>query len=107
MAASQVPLLVISGSMGTGKTTVLYEASDLLSEAGVAHAALDLDCLSVMHPQRGPRGQRLEFTNLAAVWPNYVASGAERLSSLQRSRTVRISTNTEQPCRAPSPWCVG
>ena len=93
--------------MGTGKTTVLYEASDLLSEAGVAHAALDLDCLSVMHPQRGPRGQRLEFTNLAAVWPNYVASGAERLSSLQRSRTVRISTNTEQPCRAPSPWCVG
>ena len=65
--------------MGTGKTTVLYEASDLLSEAGVAHAALDLDCLSVMHPQRGPHGQRLAFTNLAAVWPNYAAAGAERL----------------------------
>ena len=74
-----VPLLVISGSMGTGKTTVLYEASDLLSEAGIAHAAIDLDGLAVMHPQRAPHGQRLAFANLAAVWPNYAAAGAERL----------------------------
>ena len=65
--------------MGTGKTTVLFEASDLLSEAGIAHAAIDLDCLAVMHPQRGPHGQRLAFTNLAVVWPNYAVAGAERL----------------------------
>ena len=38
MVPTAVPLLVISGSMGTGKTTVLSEASDLLSEAGIAHA---------------------------------------------------------------------
>ena len=36
MVAAPVQLLIISGSMGTGKTTVLYEASDLLSEAGIA-----------------------------------------------------------------------
>ena len=79
MAPTTVPLLVISGSMGTGKTTVLSEASDLLGEAGIAHAAIDLDWLAVMHPQREPYGQRLALANLAAVWPTYAAAGAERL----------------------------
>ena len=79
MAPAPVPLLIISGAMGTGKTTVLYEASDILSEAGIAHAAIDLDGLTVMHPQQGPHGQRLGFANLAAVWANYAAAGAERL----------------------------
>ena len=79
MAPTAVPLLVISGSMGTGKTTVLSEASDLLREAGIPHAAIDLDWLGQMHPERDPHGQCLAFANLAAVWPNYVAAGAERL----------------------------
>ena len=79
MTPATVPLLVISGSMGTGKTTVLSEASDLLREAGTPHAAIDLDWLGQMHPERDPHGQRLAFANLAAVWPNYVAAGAERL----------------------------
>ena len=76
---SPVPLLIISGSLGTGKTTVLNEASDLLREAGIPHAAIDLDGLAVMHPRDDPHGQRLAIANLAAVWPNYAAAGAERL----------------------------
>ena len=74
-----MPLLIISGFMGTGKTTVLYEVSNLLEEADMAHAAIDLDCLSSMHPARGQRTERLMFANLAAVWPVYSAAGAERL----------------------------
>lgn len=74
-----VPLLIISGSMGAGKTTVLSEASDLLAQAGVPHAAIDLDWLSVMHPQQGQYGLELALANLRAVWPNYVAAGAARL----------------------------
>ena len=74
-----VPLLIISGSMGAGKTTVLSEASDLLAQAGIAHAAIDLDWLTVMHPQQDAYGQHLAIANLAAIWPNYVAAGAERL----------------------------
>ena len=74
-----VPLMVISGSMGSGKTTLLSEVSDLLKEADVAHAAIDLDWLSQMHPSQGQHGERLMFANLAAVWPIYVAAGAERL----------------------------
>ena len=74
-----VPLLVISGSLGSGKTTVLSEVSDLLVEANVAHAAIDLDWLSIMHSSQGQHGERLMFANLAAVWPVYAAAGAERL----------------------------
>ena len=74
-----VPLLIISGSMGSGKTTVLGEASDLLAEAGIAHAAIDLDWLGNMHPPQGEHGDRLMFANLAAVWPIYAAAGAGRL----------------------------
>ena len=44
MMHATTPLLIISGSRGAGKTTVLSEASDLLSLAGIAHAAIDLDC---------------------------------------------------------------
>lgn len=51
-----VPLLIISGSMGAGKTTVLSEASDLLAQAGIPHAAIDLDWLSVMHQRLRVRG---------------------------------------------------
>ena len=76
---NEVPLLIVSGSIGAGKTTVLSEASDLLSEAGIAHAAIDLDWLAVMHPRGDPYGQRLMFSNLAAIWPIYAAAGAERL----------------------------
>ena len=79
MAFKTAPLLIISGSLGTGKTTVLNEASDLLTEEGIPHAAIDLDALAVMHPRRDPHGERLAFANLAAVWPNYAAAGAERL----------------------------
>ena len=74
-----VPVLVISGSMGSGKTTVLSEASDLLSEAQIAHAAIDLDCLSVGYPPQEHHGEALIHANLAAIWPNYVAAGAQRL----------------------------
>ena len=74
-----VPVLVSSGSMGSGKATVLSEASDLLAQADIAHAAIDLDWLSVMYPQHDRHGARLMFANLAAIWPVYAAAGAERL----------------------------
>jgi dephospho-CoA kinase len=77
--SENVPVLVISGSMGSGKTTVLSEASDLLSEAQIAHAAIDLDWLSVGYPTQEDYGQALINANLTAIWPNYVTAGAQRL----------------------------
>ena len=103
MAPTTVPLLVISGSMGTGKTTVLSEASDLLGEACIAHAAIDFDWLAVMHPQREPYGQRLALANLAAVWPTYAAAGAERLivARVVEDRAELDHYRAAVPCAQP------
>ena len=64
--------------MGSGKTTILSEASDILSSKGIAHAAIDLDTLGIAHLPSGT-GADLMFRNLASVWANYQAAGVTRL----------------------------
>ncbi|MBI1872935.1 MAG: hypothetical protein HYS05_03480 [Acidobacteria bacterium] len=71
-------LLVISGSMGTGKTTIMAEASDILSAQGVEHAAIDVDSLGTAHLPR-ELSDDLTCRNLASVWGNYAAVGVKRL----------------------------
>jgi hypothetical protein len=70
-------VLVLSGSMGSGKTTVMAEASDLLGAAGIVHAAIDLDALAIGH------FPALSFDlcerNLASLWQNYGSAGITRL----------------------------
>jgi adenylylsulfate kinase len=73
-----VKVIVITGSMGAGKTTVMAEASDLLAAAGIAHAAIDLDSLAIGHLPEAA-WQDLACRNLAAVWESYARAGAERL----------------------------
>ena len=73
-----VRVIVISGSMGSGKTSVMAEASDLLAAAGVIHAAIDLDALGIGHVPEGAWPD-LAYRNLAAVWQNYARAGATRL----------------------------
>lgn len=79
--AERVPVLLLSGSMGAGKTTVMGEISDLLIEAKVGHACLDFDGLALTHPRApdDPHGSALAFRNLESIWANYRAAGIERL----------------------------
>lgn len=74
----EIKVLVISGSMGSGKTTVLAEASDLLTAADIPHAAVDLDALGLGYLPAATADE-LEIRNLAALWRIYAASGATRL----------------------------
>lgn len=78
-----VPVLLITGPAGVGKTAVLSEATDLLEAAGIRFAAVDLDGLSWCYPS-APGDDRfrsaLTFKNLAAVWRNFRDAGAERLA---------------------------
>ena len=76
--AHNLKVLVISGSMGSGKTTVLGEASDLLRAAEILHAAINLDCLALGHLPAAAADDLL-IRNLAAVWNNYAAAGITRL----------------------------
>ena len=81
LTSTPVPVLVITGPPGVGKTSVAGAASDSLGEAGVSHALVDLDYLRWCFPS--PPGDRfrtaLGLRNLAAVWANCRAAGAERL----------------------------
>ncbi len=74
-----VPTLLISGTVGSGKTTITTEISDILTDREVPHAAVDLDALVWQWPPTSKWNNDLLFANLAALWPNYRAHGAERL----------------------------
>jgi adenylylsulfate kinase len=74
-----VPVLALSGPVGVGKTTVLYEVHDVLSSHAVPHACIERDALSCSWPPRGYFNEDAALENLAAVWANFRAAGAGRL----------------------------
>jgi hypothetical protein len=75
-----VPVLLVTGPIGVGKTVVLHEADALLIEAGVRHATVELEEIARSWPD-ALEGSRKSFAyrNLAALWPSFVAVGASRL----------------------------
>lgn len=70
MKTRSFPLLIISGPIGVGKTTIGQEISNLLDRQGVAHSFIDLDALTQTYPRPADNryGYRLAFRNLRAVW---------------------------------------
>jgi len=72
-------LLIITGSMGSGKTAVLFEASDVLASRNIPHAAIDLDALGTAHLPAGVQDKELMYRNLRSVWENYAQIGLKRL----------------------------
>ena len=95
-------LLIITGTMGSGKTTVLGEASDILALRGIAHAAIDLDALGLAHlPSAG--GDGVMYRNLQSVCENYSSLGVKRLllaraiedcAELERCRGIVAASDT-------------
>jgi energy-coupling factor transporter ATP-binding protein EcfA2 len=81
VATANVPVLLFTGPVGVGKSTVAAEASGLLSEASVAHALVDLAQIggSWPAPPDDPWNERVVHRNLACMWPNFQAVGAGRL----------------------------
>ncbi len=73
-----VPTLLITGPSGVGKTTVASEVSELLDQAGVAHAFVDIDALRWCYPRPAHDRFRVQLAmkNLAAVWANFQEAGA-------------------------------
>jgi hypothetical protein len=90
-------LLIITGSMGSGKSTVLGAATDLLTLRRIPHAAIDLDTLGIFHLPADVDGSGLEFRNLQGVWANYAALGLRRLLL---ASAVETRTALEACCQA-------
>jgi adenylylsulfate kinase len=73
--------LLINGTVGAGKTSVAEKVGDLLSQAGVPNAVIDVDWLRQSWPS--PAGDRFNQTmalrNLRSVASNYLDAGAVRI----------------------------
>ena len=75
-----VPVLLVTGPVGAGKTVVTGEAARLLSEAGIPHAMADLAVIGACWPP--PADDRWN-EELTPTWPacggNFRRAGASRL----------------------------
>jgi len=81
VATDAVPVVLITGVVGVGKTTITGEASRLLREAGIAAAAIDLAVIGNCWPAPpdDPWNEDVIHRNLACMWANYQQAGAARL----------------------------
>ncbi len=96
-------LLVITGTMGAGKTTVLGEASDILALLHMAHAAIDLDALGLAHLASTASNDDVMYRNLRSICRNYASIGVghfllaralENRAELELCRGVVSASNT-------------
>ena len=103
MAGSQaiIPVGVVTGPVGVGKSTVLQAADELLVGAGVPHASLELEDIARFcgtQPNER-RDTAFVYRNLASVWANYSAAGADRLllSLLMEQRSELVPVEEAIP----------
>src|SRR5688572_28209016 len=80
-SADRFSVLLIGGRSGVGKSSVAWEISAQLQEAGTAHCFIEGDFLDQAHPAPPSDPSRTEMTrrNLAALWRNYAELGYRRL----------------------------
>ena len=64
--------------MGTGKTSVLAEASDILTLHHIVHAAIDVDGLGLAYLPTPTRNEGVMYRNLRSVCNNYISLGVTR-----------------------------
>lgn len=69
--------VIIRGPVGVGKSATADDLHELLKEANVPHAALDLDWLSAGWPQYGLWNNEQRDRNVTALAASYRAAKAE------------------------------
>ena len=74
-----LPILWLYGADAVGKSTVAWEIYDSLTSRGVGAAYVDTDYLGFCSPTPYDDPSPLVAANLAAMWPNFKAAGAECL----------------------------
>lgn len=101
MRKVEVPVLLLCGAPGTGKSSVGWEVYWLLMHKGARVAHVDLDGLGFGPPGRSGSFD-LKFENLAAVWRTYSGIGASSFV-VSGSRTLQGDVDA---CAAAVPGSV-
>lgn len=74
-------VLVLTGTIAAGKTTLAEAVSQELHARSIRHALIDLDWLGQIYPVpegHDPYNYELAIENLKAIWPSFLAAGATR-----------------------------
>lgn len=78
--SEKVQLLIVTGPVGVGKTSVAASVSDLMNEKNIPNALIDIDALRCAYP--APQNDRfnmsLGYKNLSLILPNYYERGISR-----------------------------
>jgi dephospho-CoA kinase len=83
-------VLLITGTVGCGKTSVLLEIGETLASGGVPYAIVDLDWLAWLRPSAASEAtvHGVLTENLAHVARTFRAAGVERLALARALRTT-------------------
>lgn len=101
MQRSEVPLLLLCGAPGAGKSSVGWEIYWSLGREGLPVAHVDLDGIGFGPP--GHSGSfEMKFKNVAALWRNYVDAGASAFVV----SGLRVLLEDVQACVAAVPGSV-
>src|SRR3712207_4409895 len=76
-----IPVVVLTGTIGVGKTAIAMTMSEILHDLDVRHALLEVDWLGEVYPAPfpdDPYSTRFAMRNLAAIWPNFLEVGITR-----------------------------
>ncbi|ALD11834.1 AAA family ATPase [Clavibacter capsici] len=86
--------VILTGTVGAGKTTTMHALGALLGERDVPHALVDGDAVRLLHPAPAddPFQQELELRNLRALARTYREAGA---------RVVLVATVVERSADLP------
>jgi hypothetical protein len=90
-------LLIITGTMGAGKTAVLGEASDILTQRQIVHAAIDLDVLGLAYLPSAAVSDGVMYDNLRSLCENYAALGVKRFlvaRAIEDNAQLRLCRDT-------------
>jgi hypothetical protein len=67
--------VLVRGAVGVGTSTTVWMLHEILMDAEIPHAALDLDWVSASWPRCGPWNSALRLANTAAVAANHRSRG--------------------------------
>lgn len=76
-----IPIVIISGPVGVGKSVVGGEVATILERNKTPHTFIDFDQIRYTYPRPvdDPWGNRLGLENLTAIWRNCSRSGSLNL----------------------------